>query len=392
MRAPEPVGRERPAKPAFLGAVSPGGRWRLRGALAARGLQVLAFGLVPLLLTALQFSGLVNAHTVAVDFSHGSWIAGHRIFDGLSPYVASNSAQLKGITFVYPAVAALLLAPFSLLAQGTADVVFTMVGILAALATLRVLEVKDWRVYGVCLMWPAVMSAWETANVTLILAFGIALAWRYRNLPIVSGVLVALVVSFKLFLWPLTLWLIATKRYRALGYAALCGLVINLLSWAVLGFDQLARYKALMATLTRDQETRGYSLVALFVNHGSSRPLAYALSAGVAAVLAGACLAAGQRGGGRAALALSVACSLFVTPIVWMHYFALLLVPLALVRPRLAMLWLVPLLLQFPALGPSASQDLITLALAAAITALVLLSSRSEPIRNPTERAVSAAV
>ena len=37
-----------------------------------------------------------------------------------------------------------------------------------------------------------------------------------------------------------------------------------------------------------------------------------------------------------------LAAALAASPIVWMHYFLLLLVPLALARPRLSALWLVP--------------------------------------------------
>src|SRR5205085_8067125 len=44
-----------------------------------------------------------------------------------------------------------------------------------------------------------------------------------------------------------------------------------------------------------------------------------------------------------AALTLVLAASLAASPIVWMHYFLLLLVPIALTRPRLSWLWFVPL-------------------------------------------------
>jgi hypothetical protein len=41
--------------------------------------------------------------------------------------------------------------------------------------------------------------------------------------------------------------------------------------------------------------------------------------------------------------ALAVATALAVSPIVWLDYFALTAVPLAVVRPRFAVVWLVPL-------------------------------------------------
>ena len=45
----------------------------------------------------------------------------------------------------------------------------------------------------------------------------------------------------------------------------------------------------------------------------------------------------------RLALTAAIAASLALTPILWIHYLVLLIVPLALARPRFAPLWLVAL-------------------------------------------------
>jgi hypothetical protein len=213
-------------------------------------------GALPLLLIALQLVSLVRAHTLAGDFSQGPWLAGHRLLAGFSPYPGAHFSQLEGITFVYPAVAAIALAPFSFLPQNAAAEIFTGLTMVALLGTLRVLEVRDWRVYLVALVWPAVMSGWETGNITLLLVLGVALVWRYRDRAAVSGGLIALVISMKLFLWPLGLWLIATKRYRALAWGAGLGLIMNLLAWTLLGFDQLTLYRGLVSTLAVVPEGR----------------------------------------------------------------------------------------------------------------------------------------
>jgi hypothetical protein len=49
--------------------------------------------------------------------------------------------------------------------------------------------------------------------------------------------------------------------------------------------------------------------------------------------------------GERAALIAAAVVALLATPILWLHYLTLLLVPIALVRPRLSPLWFLPLLL-----------------------------------------------
>jgi hypothetical protein len=68
-----------------------------------------------------------------------------------------------------------------------------------------------------------------------------------------------------------------------------------------------------------------------------------------------------------------VATCLLATPIIWLHYFALLLVPLALVRPRLAPIWFAPLLLlAFPASEPRPWQIVATLVLGGVLTAVAM--------------------
>jgi hypothetical protein len=73
-------------------------------------------------------------------------------------------------------------------------------------------------------------------------------------------------------------------------------------------------------------------------------------------------------------LTLVLAAALAASPIVWIHYFLLLLVPLALTRPRLSLLWVVPF--AYEPLGESAwpAGDARKLGLALAAT-LVLLGA-----------------
>jgi hypothetical protein len=71
-------------------------------------------------------------------------------------------------------------------------------------------------------------------------------------------------------------------------------------------------------------------------------------------------------------LTFALAAALAASPILWIHYFLLLLVPLALFRPRLSPLWFVPLL-YYP-LGETAwpAGDTKKLGLALVATLIVL--------------------
>jgi Glycosyltransferase family 87 len=355
-----------------------------RGALYALAFQHTFFGVVPVLFTVFVVGLAASQHSFAVDFHYAFWPAGQRVLHGLTPYVSPNSPQVgAGIAFVYPAVGAVLFAPLALIPHGLADALFASISLAAALAALRVLGVRDWRLYGLVALTPAVISGWQTANVTLLLVLGTAAAWRHRKRPLVAGALVAVMVSVKLFIWPLGLWLLVTRRYAALAWAIGLGVLMNALAWSILGFQQLHRYTELVHAVSRAEERTAYTLMALGQQVGTGRTAAYAVALAVAAIAAVACVIAGRRHHDQSALLLSIAVSLLATPIVWRHYFALLIVPLAIARPRLSAVWLLPLALHVcPVTAPVTWQLLVALGSAGTVVA-VLLRWPAEPPRLP---------
>jgi hypothetical protein len=317
-----------------------------RRAVWARAATHGALGIAPVLATILLFRGYLHDHHLALDFENGPWLACRALLHGLTPYVAPNAPSVaNGEPFVYPAAAAILLAPFALLPQAVAGVIFAVLCIAAVLLALFVLQVRDWRVYGAVLTWPALVTGWQFANLSVLLVLGVALCWRYRDRPAVVGAAVALLISLKVYFWPLGLWLLATRRYAASAYTLAWGLAVNLVAWSIIGFDQLSRYSALMRALTKSQEWFGYSLVALALNNGASRTVAYALAFPIAAAAAVACAALGRLGRDHAAFSVSIAVTLLATPIFWPHYYVVLLVPVAIVRPRFGVVWLLPCLM-----------------------------------------------
>jgi hypothetical protein len=72
---------------------------------------------------------------------------------------------------------------------------------------------------------------------------------------------------------------------------------------------------------------------------------------------------------------LVIAASLVLTPIVWTHYLVLLLVPVALARPRLSFVWILPLLgsalYAFAWYRPSPEGDLLPLIAVLTVASLV---------------------
>jgi hypothetical protein len=351
---------------------------------AARQLIPPAIVLFVLPFTVIALKTVLERHALAVDFHYAFWPAAVRVLHGMSPYVDPHSPIVAGgAAFVYPAPAALLIAPFGLLGREFGGALFAILNIAALFLALRELNVRDPRVYAVAFISNPVFSSWQTANITLLLALGIAVAWRRRDSPWVVGTAIALVVSVKIFLWPVGLWLLATRRYRAVAYGIGVGLAVNAVSWLALGFDEFGRYERLTKALTHAEERRAYTVISFALHHGVSRSVAYALGLTLAGIVALLCLDAGRRGRDASALALAITVSLLASPLVWVHYFALLLVPMAIARPRLAPLWGLPFVLWLcPPTRPTSVQWAIAIAMLAAIVVGTLraLERREQPV------------
>jgi len=312
--------------------------------------------------------------------------AAREVLHGQSPYVAVDAEALAGADkFVYPPVAAFLFVPFTLLPLAAAKAAFIAVSLGATMLALRLLGVRDWRCYGLSFLLAPTITAIGVGALGPLLVLAAAAAWRYRAMPVVAGLAVVLAVSVKLFLWPLGVWLFATRRLRAGAVAILAGTVLVLAPWSAIGFAGLRQYPDLLRTLTDVMRWKAYSPSALGTTLGLSPDasrwgeLALAALAVVAIVLLGR-----GRDADRRAFIGAVAAALLVTPVVWMHYLVLLLAPLALTRPRLSPLWFAPLLLwatpRFDS-GGEAWRILVVLGVVTVVLAAVFDRSLPAPTR-----------
>jgi hypothetical protein len=106
----------------------------------------------------------------------------------------------------------------------------------------------------------------------------------------------------------------------------------------------MRRYPQTVRLLNEVQRSKSYSLQTLFVSlHVSGSTSEFVAAA--AAIAAVAVLVLLRRRGDEVTFAAAIVASLIATPILWNHYLVLLLAPIALLRPRLAPLWLLPLVL-----------------------------------------------
>jgi alpha-1,2-mannosyltransferase len=309
----------------------------------ARPWELVSFVWVPAILLSFACYADLRSQDPLQDFGYFR-TAALDVIHGKSPYVKPTAAAFAHYDkFVYPPVAALLFAPFAAMPSEVARALMFVAGVVAIIAALRVLRVEDWRCYGIAVASAPAIDTLALGALTSFLLLGAALAWRYRD----NAVIVALATSFtavlKLFLWPLGVWLLATRRWRAAVICVGVTLVLLLGGWAVIGFAGLRSYPTTLHLLEQVESSEAYSVVALLGLSGGAQTAATVVLSLLTVV--GILFAARGAGGDRRAFALAVVASLVTTPLVWLHYFLLLFVPIALYRPRLSGLWFLPLLL-----------------------------------------------
>jgi hypothetical protein len=317
----------------------------------AKAWELVVLGAVPLAF----FFGFVSARHFGFDLRQ-FWQGGRDVLHGVSPYPtaralanAGSDLDPRGIQhvfrFPYPAGSAVAFVPLALLPFKAAAVVMAVISVAALLGALWLLGVRDWRCYGILLAAIPVITAVHLGTLTPLLVLALALTWRYRDRTWIAGAALAAAIVLKVFLWPLVIWLAATRRFAAAAVAAGLAVSVTLVAWAGIGFAGFSQYPHLVRRLTDVVSRRGFSVAAFAQDLGlggsSSRLLVWLVGG---AVLALAVAAAGGTDGDRRSFALAVLASILLTPIVWLHYFALLFVPVAVWRRRLALPWFLPLL------------------------------------------------
>ena len=317
--------------------------------------------------------------------------AAGKVLHAASPYAYDGDK-----TFAYPPFAAWLLAPLHPLGGSTAGFIWTVLSLGMVALALWLLDLGDWRCYALALVFPFTRSSIHLGTIEPLLLLLVAAAWRWRDAAWHTAGALSAAIVLKLFLWPLPIWLAVTRRMRAAAIAVILTVALAAVSWAAIGFAGLGDFPGVVRRLANDESTSSYSVVALGVRAHLPLVVARIISVLVtlALIAAAAWVARDERRAPRdrdvATLTIVLAAALAASPIVWVHYFLLLLVPLALARPRLSLLWFVPFL--FYPLGEAAwpAGDARKLGLALAATLLILGSAvirvdwRPAVRRNPT--------
>ena len=301
--------------------------------LLVRAAELVAFGAIPLIALVFALWTYSDQGRLALDFHHELYPQAVLVREGAHAFDTPEAYLSDRANLVWPIAAVLPVVPLTVVGAEAADWIATAFVLATLVAALWVLEVRDWRIYGLTLLWPSVIDAYQTANASLPLVLLVAVAWRWRRHAALAGGAIGVGISLKFFLWPLVVWLLACRRIAAAAVA--CAVALGSLLLMV-PFTDIGEYIRVLQKLRRTFEADSYTLFALLGDLGAPEAVARAATT----VVGVAVLALAWR---RRSLTLAIAAALVLSPIVWRHFFVLLIVPLAIARPRLDVLWLLPL-------------------------------------------------
>jgi alpha-1,2-mannosyltransferase len=324
------------------------------------GRRVLRFGLNAVLIFVAAAIGFVLVQTATlivrgdfevVDF-RPYYLAGQAVVHGDTLYPATDTAALaSGREYVYPPLTAILVAPLTVLSITWAAAVWVVLLGAVVVATVYVAGVRDWRCYPVALLWVPTLNAVGLGQVTALLGLGAALAWKFRDHDRAAALSVGATLALKLILWPLVVWLAAIRRRRSALYSVAVAALLFILSWAVVGFAGLDSYFELLRRIRTLSEDDAYSVFVVATEAGVPAWIAHSIELALAAVTLVGCVLLGRRGNERGAFVLAIATALLTSPIVWRHYFELLIPAVAVAQPTLGAVWFVPLAMWFVSTG-----------------------------------------
>ena len=268
------------------------------------------------------------------DFEQFMLPAARNVAAGGSPYPA----------YEYPPLVAFALVPFTVVPGP--NIVFAAILIACMPASLWFLGVRDWRCYGVVFLWAPVLAGVQTSNVTIPLLLGSAICWHARDRWKTAAVAGGLAVAAKLLPAPLVVWLAGDAAVRGRGRCRRRG---GGRVARPVGGDRFLRGRRLSGqTSARSPAARlhqSYTLKVVLEDMGLGRRPGSAGWAIAACGRRGQLRSSAGEGDDRRSFALAVTAMIVAVPVVWLHSFALLIAPVAVMRPRLSAAWIVPILM-----------------------------------------------
>ena len=236
----------------------------------------------------------------------------------------SFSSMAPGLIWVYPPPALLLVRPLALLPLWLAFIAWSMAGLAAYLAAVRVMTPGRWPAL-LALAFPGVFVVLYCGQTGLFVAAALGAGlWLVERRPWVAGVLIGLLACKPQFGVLLPLLLVGTGRWRTIAAAGATVIGMAVLSLAAFGPEPWMAFIQSLPQVSAAVTGHGFplhrtpSMFALVFSMGATREAALAVHAAVAGAVALATLALWRCRAPHALKAGSAACAVLIaTPYLW---------------------------------------------------------------------------
>jgi Glycosyltransferase family 87 len=355
-------------------------------------------GLLPLLAIIVVVITVGSTLAVAGD-THGYdfrayYDAVGRILQGQAPYDQSFDIAGAGGLFFYPPTFIPLALPFGLLTWDVAVWAWTglmLVAFALALVAMPVSSRTRWWVFlAAGLSWPFVHNI-KLGQVGPLLLLLFALAWRYRDRPVVFGFVSGLGAAIKVQPGLLLAWALLRRRWAAAAAGTATLLALALLALLVTGPGAWSDFLGLLTRVSDPIATpQNVTPGAVAWRLGVSRQTAEVIQAATTLTVAIVFVAAALWLPAVASLMVAVVATQLVSPILWDHYAIVLLMPVAWLFDR-GHRWALAIPLITPVVLVGTTPYLVyPLVFGVTLVAVVVEGYRSEPAVGPAERGMAA--
>ncbi len=257
--------------------------------------------------------------------------AAQAVAHGHAPYPGTDAGLRSNTAFVYPRAAAWAFVPLTWVSVHTAEAVYAVVCGVCLYVGLQFLGVRRAVVAA-----PIVLSSFALRSISLgtvepLLFLLLAVVWWSRDRQWVSGLSLAFGIVLKPVVAPLWLFFVLTGRRAAAASTVVAGTAL----WVVAaGWSPHAvtGYVSMLRRLSAIEGGQSESTVRALGDLGAARSIASAvvIAAGLALVIgvAAICRRRDVDTTDRALFSTAVGMCVLVSPIVWSHYYLLVLAAL----------------------------------------------------------------
>lgn len=238
--------------------------------------------------------------------------------------------------YMYAPPLGIAVVPLSSLPLDTAIVAWYVLHVAGLALACALLPVPSWvrlALFGTAGLSFAVTKDASLGNVSVLLLVALAAAWRWLDRPL-GSVSQALAMAVRPMLGVLLVWQLLRRQWHAVAWTLVAGMALVALTLPFVGLDGYREYLTVLLNLSDVTGVeRNYDLATTAVGFGLEGSFAtLLLLAGYGAAIAAIGLS--LRRDRELGYVVTATASLLLSPLLWDHYLAMLVLPAALLAAR----------------------------------------------------------